>query len=247
MPEPVIRFQGVSKSYGGARVLREIDFEIRAGHAVGLAGVNGAGKTTLIKCLLDFCQIDAGTIEINGIGHQRPESRARLAYLPERFVPPYFLTGREFLDAMRDLSGARRDAGLERSILESLDLDAGALRKPVRTHSKGTTQRLGLAACFASDRDVYVLDEPMGGLDPRARAAVKRVLRQQKSAGRTVFLTAHSLADIEEICDHMAVLHNGRLAYYGPPAGLLDLHGESTLESAFLRCIENTNGECCRA
>jgi ABC-2 type transport system ATP-binding protein len=244
MPEPVIRFRGVSKSYGGARVLREIDFEIRAGAAVGLAGVNGAGKTTLIKCLLDFCQIDAGAIEINGIGHRQPESRAGLAYLPERFVPPYFLTGREFLDAMRDLSGAHRDAGLERATLESLELDAVALGKAVRTHSKGTTQKLGLAACFASARDVYVLDEPMGGLDPRARAGVKRVLLQQKSAGRTVLLTAHSLADIEEICDHMAVLHNGRLAYYGPPSGLLDLHRESALENAFLRCIENTNGEC---
>jgi ABC-2 type transport system ATP-binding protein len=242
MPEPVIRFQGVSKSYGGASVLREIDFEIRAGDVVGLAGVNGAGKTTLVKCLLDFCQIDAGTICINGIAHSRPESRARLAFLPEHFVPPYFLTGREFLDAMRELSGTGGDA--EPAILASLDLDASTLRRPVRTYSKGMTQKLGLAACFASARELYVLDEPMGGLDPRARAGVKRVLLQQKSAGRTVLLTAHSLADIEEICDHMAVLHNGRLAYYGPPLGLLDRHRESTLENAFLRCIEDTNGEC---
>jgi ABC-2 type transport system ATP-binding protein len=242
MPEPVIRFQGVSKSYGGASVLREIHFDIRAGDVVGLAGVNGAGKTTLIKCLLDFCQIDAGTIQINGVDHRRPESRARLAFVPEHFVPPHFLTGREFLDAMRQLSAAGRDA--EPSILASLDLDASALRRPVRTYSKGMTQKLGLAACFASAREIHVLDEPMGGLDPKARAGVKRVLLQQKSAGRTVLLTTHSLADIEEICDHMAVLHNGRLAYYGPPSGLLDRHRESNLENAFLRCIENTNGEC---
>jgi ABC-2 type transport system ATP-binding protein len=241
MQPPVIRFQGVGKSYGGVAVLRGIDLDVAAGTVVGLAGVNGAGKTTLMKCLLDLCQIDAGTIRIHGVDHRRPESRARLAFLPEHFVPPHFLTGREFLEAMLDLSGR---GGAEAPALDALALDADTLAKPARTYSKGTTQKLGLAACFASARDLYVLDEPMGGLDPRARAGVKRVLLQQKSAGRTVFLTAHSLADIEEICDHMAVLHNGRLAYFGPPAGLLERHTASTLENAFLRCIEKTNGEC---
>jgi ABC-2 type transport system ATP-binding protein len=242
MHQPVVRFQGVGKRYGSVEVLRGVDFEIRAGDAVGLAGVNGAGKTTLMKCLLDFCQIDAGAIQIHGIGHRHAGSRARLAFLPEHFVPPHFLTGREFLDAMRRFAGSV--AGDERVALEALELDPVMLRRPVRTYSKGTTQKLGLAACFASGRELYVLDEPMDGLDPRARAGAKRVLLQQKSAGRTVFLSAHSLADIAEICDHMAVLHNGRLAYFGPPSGLLERQGESTLENAFLRCIEETNGEC---
>ena len=244
MTEPVIRFQGVSKSYDVAKVLRGVDFEIRAGEHVGLAGVNGAGKTTLIKCLLDFCDVDAGTIQIHGISHRRPEARARLAFLPERFVPPHFLTGREFLDAMRRLAGSGGNPAAERRTLDSLDLDPAALRKPVHTYSKGTTQKLGLAACLASGRELYLLDEPMAGLDPKARAGVKSALQQQKSEGRTVFLTAHSLADIEEICDHMAVLHNGTLAYYGPPSGLLERHGERSLESAFLKCIEKTNSEC---
>jgi ABC-2 type transport system ATP-binding protein len=242
MHQPVVRFQGVGKSYGSTRVLRELDLDIRAGEVVGLAGVNGAGKTTLVKCLLDFCDIDAGTIQIHGVGHRHPQSRARLAFLPEHFVAPYFLTGREFLDAMRGFASPA--GGPESATLEVLELDPVTLRRPVRTYSKGTTQKLGLAACLASGRELYVLDEPMGGLDPRARAGVKRLLLELKAAGRTVFLTAHSLADIEEICDHMAVLHNGRLAYFGPPSGLLERHGESTLESAFLRCIEKTNGEC---
>ncbi len=241
MHQPVVRFQGVGKRYGSVEVLRGIDFEIRAGDAVGLTGVNGAGKTTLIKCLLDSCDIDAGAIFIHGIAHRLPEARARLAFLPEQFAAPHFLTGREFLDAMGGLAGTA--VGDEGAALEALELDPAVLRKPARTYSKGTTQKLGLAACFASGRDLYVLDEPMGGLDPRARAGVKRVLLQQKSAGRTVFFSAHSLADIEEICDHMAVLHKGRLAYFGPPSGLLERYGESSLESAFLRCIEQTNGE----
>ena len=242
MHQPVIRFQGVGKSYGGVTVLSQIDLELGAGEVFGVAGVNGAGKTTLMKCLLDFVDIDAGTIELHGIDHRRPESRARLAFLPENFVPPHFLTGREFLGAMRRLSGGPGEA--DEAALEALELDRAALDKPVRTYSKGTTQKLGLAACLASARDLYVLDEPMSGLDPRARAGVKRVLLQRKSDARTVFLSAHSLADIEEICDHMAVLHEGRLAYVGPPSELLRRYAVDSLESAFLRCIEETNGGC---
>jgi ABC-2 type transport system ATP-binding protein len=240
MPAPAVRFQGVSKSYGAAPVLREIHLEIRAGQFVGLAGVNGAGKTTLLKCMLDFCELDSGAIEIHGIAHRRPEARARLAFLPERFAPPYFLTGREFLEAMQRFAGQDHDEAAARRVLQSLDLDVGALQKPVRAYSKGMTQKLGLAACFLTGRELYVLDEPTSGLDPKARAQVKDLLLRQKSEGRTVFFTAHLLADIEEICDHMAVLHDGRLAFYGPPLGLLERHGESSLEEAFLRCIENS-------
>ena len=237
MPEPVVRLQGVSKRYGAAVVLRDLDLDIRAGDFVGLAGVNGAGKTTLLKCLLDLCDLNAGTIEIHGIAHRRPESRGRLAYLPERFVAPYFLTGREFLAMMRQLSGRRYDDAAARRMLEFLDLNAGALGKPVRAYSKGMTQKLGLAACFLAEREFCILDEPMSGLDPKARACVKALLQRQRSEGRTVLLTAHSLPDIEEICDHIAVLHDGRLAFYGPPGALLRQYGETSLEQAFLKCI----------
>src|SRR5579864_210065 len=82
MPEPVVRFRGINKSYGRARVLRGIDLDVFEGQSLGLAGVNGAGKTTLIKCLLDFCALDAGTIDVQGVGHRRPKARARLAFLP---------------------------------------------------------------------------------------------------------------------------------------------------------------------
>src|SRR6266705_1277208 len=90
MPEPSVRFRGVNKSFGRAGVLRGIDLDVHSGECVGLAGVNGAGKTTLIKCLLDFCDLDSGAIEIHGTTHRRPQSRARLAFLPERFIALLF-------------------------------------------------------------------------------------------------------------------------------------------------------------
>jgi len=100
------------------------------------------------------------------------------------------------------------------------------------------TQKLGLAAVFLSQRDLYVLDEPMTGLDPLARARARDLLLRMKSEGRTLFFTSHSLADIEEVCDQVTVLHKGTLAYSGTPAGLRDRYGDSSLERAFLKCIE---------
>ncbi len=238
MPEPLVRFLGVSKSFGRAEVLRGIDLDVPSGKCLGLAGVNGAGKTTLIKCLLDFCELDSGSIEVHGVAHRRPQARARLAFLPERFIAPYFLTGREFIAMMLRLFERRYEEVRVRAMFASLDLDVAALDKPVRAYSKGMTQKLGLAACFLSERDLYVLDEPMSGLDPKARACAKELILKLISEGRTLLFTSHSLADIEEVCDDMTVLHRGTLAYTGAPRGLCERHGESSLERAFLKCIE---------
>jgi ABC-2 type transport system ATP-binding protein len=240
MTTPVVRFQRVNKSFGSSRVLRDVGFEVLAGQFFGLAGVNGAGKTTLIKCMLDFCAVDGGSIELFGTRHTIPAARKRLAFLPERFVPPYYLSGREFLSIMLDLEGRRYDAAEVEAMLADLDLDASALARPVRAYSKGMTQKLGLASAFLSRRDLYVLDEPMSGLDPKARACVKAMLRRLRARGATLFFTSHSLADVDEICDTMLVLHQGVPYFSGPPRTLCDHYGEPSLEQAFLRCIEGS-------
>ena len=238
MIDPVVRFSRVGKKFGRLPVLSGIDLAIPAGRFLGLAGVNGAGKTTLIKCLLDFCDIDTGTILINGIDRRRPQAREGLAFLPERFMPPYFLTGREFVRSMLRLSRRPYEEERVRAMFADLDLDSTGLDKPVRSYSKGMTQKLGLAACLLSQRDFFVLDEPMSGLDPKARARVKTILRRLQAEGRTLLFTSHSLADIEEICDHMLVLHRGVFVFSGPPAALRERHGVTSLEDAFLKCIE---------
>jgi ABC-2 type transport system ATP-binding protein len=235
---PALRFSGVTKRYGGVAALDELALEIGRGMTFGLAGMNGAGKTTLIKCLLDFCAVDAGHIEIFGVPHRVTSSRSRLAFLPERFIPPYYLTGRDFLRYMLTLHGVQYAEADARDMLASLDLESSALGKPVRAFSKGMTQKLGLAACLLSGKDLYVLDEPTSGLDPKARALLKRRLRELGGRGHTVFFTSHALADVEEICDHMAVIHAGRLHFAGTPAELLARHGAGSLEDAFLACIE---------
>ena len=234
---PPLEIAGLSKSYLGVPVLRDVSFSLRAGEFFGFAGANGAGKSTLLKCMLDFCHYENGAIRIFGESSRNPRARAQVAFLPERFIPPYYLTGGEFLRMMAALRGVAYSRARAEEMLDKLDLDRSALSKSARSYSKGMTQKLGLAACFLSGRDFYVLDEPMSGLDPKARALVKRRFRELREDGATLFFTSHMLADIEEICETVAVLHGGEIKYAGAPSGMREKHGGGTLESAYLKII----------
>lgn len=234
---PALRVAGLRKRYGAREVLAGVDLRLDSGDAFGLVGVNGAGKTTLVKCLLDFCDFQSGAIDIFGVPSRETASRQRLAFVPERFSPPHYLLGREFIALTLGLAGEAYDAPRAREQLAALELDAEVLDRPVRQLSKGMTQKLGLAACFLLRRDLTLLDEPMSGLDPASRVAVKAVLARIRAEGRTLFFTSHVLADVEELCTAIAVLHGGALRYFGPPAGLCARYGEATLERAFMGCI----------
>lgn len=237
MNEVALHFEKVAKSFGDVAALSDFTLEVECGEFFGLVGVNGAGKTTLIKCLLDFCETDGGAIEIFGVAHRITAARARVAFLPERFNPPHYLTGRDFLQYMLKLYRRPYDDVQVAHMFGALDLELSALDHAARTYSKGMTQKLGLAACLLSGKDLYVLDEPTGGLDPKARALLKSALRELRRAGRTVFFTSHALADVAEMCDRMAVLHAGRLRFAGTPRDLVGRFGAADLEEAFLACI----------
>jgi ABC-2 type transport system ATP-binding protein len=234
---PALEFDAVSKTFGATPALDDFSVAVRRGELFALVGGNGAGKTTLIKCMLDFTAPDSGSITIFGVPASTTASRADLAFLPERFNPPHYLTGRDFLRYMAELHRNSYDEDEARGIFERLDLAVSALERPARTYSKGMTQKLGLVACLLSGRNLQVLDEPTSGLDPKARALLKREMRRLRDAGRTIFFTSHALADVQEICDRMAVLQNGRLMFAGTPAELIAKFGGANLEEAFLACI----------
>jgi ABC-2 type transport system ATP-binding protein len=234
---PAVQVSALRKRYDKLTALKTVDLAVAAGDAFGLVGANGAGKTTLIKCLLDLCAYESGTIRIFGMPAGEPQSRRRLAYVPERFMPAHYLRCREFLEFLARSFGERYDAARAQAMLAELELDAAVLERPVRSLSKGMTQKLGLAAAFLVARDLYVLDEPMSGLDPAARVAVKSVLRRLAAEGRTLFFTSHVLADVEELCSSIAVLEQGRVRWHGSPEGLRAKYREAHLEQAFMRCI----------
>jgi ABC-2 type transport system ATP-binding protein len=176
-------------------------------------------------------------VEIFGIPAHQPASRRRLSYLPERFNPPHYLRSGEFFAMICKLAGARYDEPLVLKLFEELQLERRVLEVPVRKLSKGMTQKLGLAGCFLVERDLYLLDEPMSGLDPAARVAVKSALRRLAAEGRTLFFTSHVLADVEELCSSIAVLERGRVRFRGAPAALCARYADPSLERAFMRCI----------
>ncbi|MCB1744951.1 MAG: ABC transporter ATP-binding protein [Gammaproteobacteria bacterium] len=239
---PALSFEGLCKSYGATRVLDRLSFQVERGEAFALVGANGAGKTTCIRALLDFTALDAGEIRVFGQPHAHASARARLAFLPERFNPPHYLRGLEFIRYVLTLHGSAFDRGKAVEMATRLDLDPEALGRPLRGYSKGMAQKIGLSACLLCDSDLLVLDEPMSGLDPKARLLVKAELKRVLAAGRSLFFSTHLLADVEELCDRVGVIHAGHMHYLGAPAALRSRYATEqgqlpSLEEAYLRCL----------
>jgi len=232
-----IRLQQVCKKFNKNKILNNISLEIKQGEFFALVGINGAGKTTLINCLLDFREITAGHIWLFDQPHKQAIARKNLAFLPEQFVPPYHLTGVDFLSFMAKLYDYPYDFERVLKTCHTLDLSAAALKKSVRVYSKGMAQKLGLASCFLSQKSLLILDEPMNGLDPKARAHVKKHLLHLKTENISLFFTTHILSDVEALCDRMAILHKGSLKFVGTPAECCAQFSTQDLEEAFLRCI----------
>ncbi len=236
MSAPPLDVRGLAAGYGKKMVIEKIDFTVEAGEVFGLIGLNGAGKTTLIKALLGLSR-SSGTAEIFGLPAGPPEGRKNLAYLPEKFQPSPVLKGWEFLSLTLGYYGKTLDRDVALRLCRGLHLDVSALDRQGRTYSKGMGQKLGLLGTLLTDLPLLILDEPMSGLDPRARIMLKDRLREYKNSGNTVFFSSHILADIEEICDRIAVMHDGRLVDIDNPKKFTKKYDGLTLERAFLAAI----------
>jgi ABC-2 type transport system ATP-binding protein len=234
-----IDIQELVVSYDHKRnVLDHISVQVTAGETYGLIGLNGEGKTTLIKTLLGLRDEQSGRIAMFGRDRRDPLVRNDLAYLPERFDPPAFLSGIGFIKFTASLYRRPVVRADLNDMAERIGLNPAVLDHRVQTYSKGMRQKLGLMATVATGCALMILDEPMSGLDPRARVQVKELIVAERAKGRTVFLSSHILADMDEICDHVAVLHGATIRYIGTPEGLRELTSASTLEKAFLSVIE---------
>lgn len=235
---PAIELRNVTKYYAKQAALENITLHIERGECFGLVGANGAGKTTLFKSLLDICCVNAGTIEIFGVSHLLPVSRASTAFLPERFLPPYYLTGRQFLQYMAALYKTTFQEEALQRLFAALQQDVAFLSKPARHYSKGMTQKLGVAACVLSGKSLYLLDEPTSGLDPKARAILRTLLLDLKAQKHTLVLSSHNLLDIEILCERMAIMHAGKVCFVGSPEVCRQTYNAKDLEQAYLNAIQ---------
>ena len=232
-----LQVQGVHKSYAGKKVLEEINLSLVSGEIFGLIGLNGAGKTTIIKIILDLVSADKGSVNVFSKPSSSIKSRENLCYLPEKFQPSRYLKGFEYLSLSLSYYGKTLDPELAKQGAINLDLDPAALYAKVGSYSKGMGQKLGLLGAFLVESSLLVLDEPMSGLDPRARIKLKNMLIGARAAGKTVFFSSHILSDIDEICDRIGIIHQGLLGFVGTPEQFKQTHKEASLEKAFLQSI----------
>jgi ABC-2 type transport system ATP-binding protein len=229
--------QDIHKSYGDKKVLQGISFSLFPGEIFGLIGLNGAGKTTLIKILLNLIDKDEGVARLFDTPVEQIKARQNLSYLPEKFQPSRYLKGYEYLDLALSYYGKKLDKAHARVMAEALDLDPNVLSQRVGSYSKGMGQKLGLVGAFMVANELFILDEPMSGLDPKARIKLKAQLLHARSEGKTVFFSSHILSDLDEICDRIGVIHDGKLFFVGSPAEFKQIHGDASLEQAFLSSI----------
>ena len=234
-----LKLENVSISYGVKPVVQNINLEVKSGEVFGLMGLNGAGKTTMIKAVLGLRDQCDGDVQVYGQPKLCKESKTRLAYLPEKFEPPWFLTGMEFLAFSLKLYKKPFDKDVMKEAARALSLDTKALDRRMNTYSKGMRQKLGLMGTLLTGCSLFILDEPMSGLDPQARALVKKMINDLKHKERTIFLSSHILADMDEICDRVALLHDGEIRYVGTSADLKKQTHTDNLELAFLEFIEH--------
>lgn len=232
-----LAIEGVEKSFGEHKVLTDISFALKEGEIFGLIGLNGAGKTTLIKIILNLLNADGGKTSIHGLDSASVEARAKLCYLPEKFQPSRYLKGREFLELALSYYGKTLDVEKAEAMAKTFDLREGALSERVGSYSKGMGQKLGLLSAFLLDAPFLILDEPMSGLDPSARIKLKRMLLEARKRGSTIFFSSHILSDIDEICDRIGVIHDGKLLYVGTPDEFKKTYTGKTLELSFLKAI----------
>ena len=218
-------------------MLESIDLEVPTGNFYGLVGMNGSGKSTMIKAMLDLVSIDNGSITLFGKSHRSVSSREQVAYLPDRFSPPIHLKCKDFIQYMLELHSSRQSKKEIHEMLDALELDRKTMESSVGRLSKGMTQKLGLTSCLLSRKSLLILDEPMSGLDPKARVLFKKQLFRLKEQGVTLFFSSHVLADVDELADKMAVLHNSRILYEGTSAEFKHTYNGADLENAYINCV----------
>ena len=202
----ILECKGLTKRFGSKTALEDVSFSLEPGHIVGLLGPNGSGKTTLIKLANGLLTPTAGEIRIGGY-LPGPETKAQVAYLPDRMALPDWMTAKQAMDYYADFFADFRRGAAE-DMTAALGLDGA---QTIRTMSKGTKEKLQLILTMSRSAKLYLLDEPIGGVDPATRDYILRTIISNYSEDATVLISTHLIADVEQVLDTVIFLREGRI------------------------------------
>ncbi|MCP5107804.1 MAG: ABC transporter ATP-binding protein [bacterium] len=240
----MIEIEGVSKSYnkGKVKAVDNLNLTIKPGEIFGFLGPNGAGKSTTIKMIVGLLKPDSGTIRIKGMDNRKKSLRCKAitSYVPENPETYERLTGMEYLNFMGDVYGV---PGADRTtvisqLLETFGLEK-AVNNPIKSYSHGMRQKIILLGALIPSSDVFILDEPLIGLDPKSAHSLKTIMRQHCDQGKTLFFSTHVMEVAEKLCDRIGIISKGQLIACGTMDQLRE-QSKSThsLENIFLELTE---------
>ena len=202
----ILECKGLSKHFGSVQALDNIDLTIEPGRIVGLLGPNGSGKTTLIKLANGLLTPTSGSVTIEG-KDPCPQTKAVVSYLPERIALPEWMTAEQAVDYYQDFFADFRRETAE-TMIRNLGLD---MKQRIKVMSKGTKEKLQLILTMSRDARLYLLDEPIGGVDPATRDYILRTIIGNYNENASIIISTHLISDVEQILDEVIFLQNGRI------------------------------------
>ncbi|HUD20582.1 MAG TPA: ABC transporter ATP-binding protein [Candidatus Saccharimonadales bacterium] len=234
----MLELKNISKSFVDPKpVVDNLSLKVNTGEVFGFLGLNGAGKTTTVKMIADLLFPDTGKIKIGKFDHTDMAAKQMIGFMPEQ--PQFY----QHLKAYEVVEFAGELFGLEKTTLKAKadrllnQVGLGESKNlPARKFSKGMHQRLAFAVALVNDPELLILDEPLDGLDPIGRLDFKKLILGLKKQGKTVFFSSHILADVEELCDRVAILHQGKILTIDSPKNLVKKPGQ-TLEEVFVEKV----------
>lgn len=236
----MLKLQNITKQFwADGKTFNAVDklsLQVEKGQVFGFIGLNGAGKTTTIKIIVGLLFPDNGQTKWRGKDSTTVDSKKKFGFMPEQ--PQFYmhLSALEILNYVGELNeiDPEKTTKISEKLIKKVGL-SGDEKTQVKNFSKGMRQRLGFAVSLVNDPELLILDEPLDGLDPIGRAEFKKLILEQKKAGKTIFLSSHILSDINEICDKIAVIDKGKLKFTGTPQELTK--NKTSLEDAFINLI----------
>lgn len=239
---PAILTERLTKHYGDVKALVDLDLAVEMGEVFGFLGPNGAGKTTMIRCVLDLIHPTSGRAAIVGMdSHARAvEIRKHIGYLPSDLAMYPNLTGKDMITYFANLRGGVDWSHVD-ALAQRLDAD---LSKKIGDYSSGNRQKIGLVLAFMNRPTVLIMDEPSNGLDPLVQREFQAMMREVASEGRTVFLSSHTLSEVQRVADRVGIIRNGHLVDVETVEDLrskairqIDLHFSGPVEAAVFESV----------